>query len=42
MENPNIDGGIILKWIVKKWGGEALTGLIWLRVGTGGVHLLMR
>jgi hypothetical protein len=26
---------IILKWIFKKWD-EAWTGLIWLRVGTGG------
>jgi hypothetical protein len=24
---------MILKWIFKKWGGEALTGLIWLRIG---------
>jgi hypothetical protein len=27
-------GGIILKWIFRKWDGEAWTGLIWLRVGT--------
>jgi hypothetical protein len=27
---------IILKWILKKWDGEAWTGLIWLRIGTGG------
>jgi hypothetical protein len=30
-----VDGKIILKWIFKKWDG-AWTGLIWLRIGTGG------
>jgi hypothetical protein len=25
----------ILKWIFKRWDGEAWTGLIWLRIGTG-------
>ena len=25
----------ILKWFYKKWNGEAWTGLIWLRTGTG-------
>jgi hypothetical protein len=31
-------GIIILKWIFKKWdgGGGGRTGLIWLRIGTGG------
>jgi hypothetical protein len=32
----DVDGSIILKWIFKEWGGEAWTGLIWLRIGTGG------
>ena len=31
-----LDGWIILKWIFKKWDGEAGTGLIWLGMGTGG------
>jgi hypothetical protein len=31
-----VDGRIILKLILKKWDGEALTGLIGLRIGTGG------
>jgi hypothetical protein len=32
-------GRIILKRIVRKWDGEGWTGLIWLRIGTGGGHL---
>jgi hypothetical protein len=31
-----VDGGIILELIFKKYGRKALTGLIWLRIGTGG------
>jgi len=31
-----VDGRIILKRIFRKLDGEALTGLIWLRTGTGG------
>ena len=30
---------IILKWIFKKWDRKAWTGLIWLRLGTGGERL---
>jgi hypothetical protein len=26
----DMDGTIILKWIVKTWNGEAWTGLLWL------------
>jgi len=39
LENPGIDGNIILKWIFMNWDVGAWTGLIWLRIGTGGGHL---
>ena len=30
---------IILRWIFRQWDVRAWTGLNWLRIGTGGVHL---
>ena len=38
-EDPGVDWRIILKWVVKKWDREAWTGLVCLRIGTGGEHL---
>jgi hypothetical protein len=36
LEDRDIDWRIIIKWICKKWDVWAWTGLIWLRIGTGG------
>jgi hypothetical protein len=36
LEDPEVDGRIILKWIFKKWNGEAWTGLLWLKTGRCG------
>jgi len=39
LEDPDIDGRIILSLISRKRDVGAWNGLIWLRIGTGGGHL---
>jgi len=33
-EDLDVNGKIILKWILGKQGGKVWTGCIWLRIGT--------
>jgi hypothetical protein len=35
LEDPGVDGVLILRWIFRKWDGVARNGLIWLRIGKG-------
>ena len=35
LQVPGVDGSIIIQWIFMKWD-RCMTGLIWLRIGTGG------
>jgi hypothetical protein len=39
LENPGLDGRIILRWIFRKWDVGAWTRLIWLRIGSGSEYL---
>jgi len=39
LENPGVDGRIILRWIFRKWDLGVWTGSIWLRTGNSGGHL---
>jgi len=38
LEDPCVDGRIIIlvRWVFRKWDVWVWTGLIWLRIGTGG------
>jgi len=36
LEDPDIDGRIILRCIFRKWDVGSWTGLMWPRIGTGG------
>jgi hypothetical protein len=33
---PRHSGWMILGWILERWDGVMCTGLLWLRIGTGG------
>jgi len=35
LQDADIDRGIILRWILRKWNVGAWTGSIWFRIGTG-------
>ena len=39
LEDPCVDGRIILRWLFNKWVVGASTGSSWLRIGTGGGKL---
>jgi len=39
LEDPDIDGRIILGWISRRWDVGMWTGLGWPRIGTGGGQL---
>ena len=39
LEDPGIDGRVIIRWILRIWDVGAWTGSIWLMIGTGGGHL---
>ena len=32
--DPDVDGRIILRWIIRKWEGVVGTGWSWLSIGT--------
>jgi len=38
LDDPGIDGRIVLRWNFRKWDIGAWTGMNWFRIGTGGGH----
>jgi hypothetical protein len=41
-EDQDVGGWIILAWILERWDEVMSTGLVWLRIGTGGELLWIR
>jgi len=39
LEDPGMDGSVILIWTFRKWYAGLWTASIWFRRGTGGGHL---
>jgi len=39
VEDPDVDGRIILRWIFRKWDVWVWIASSWLRIGTGGGNL---
>jgi hypothetical protein len=39
LEDPIVDGRLILRWIFRKWDVEVWTGLSWLKLRTGGRYV---
>jgi len=39
LEDPGLDGKIILRWVFREWVVGVWTGSSWLRIGTGGGRL---
>jgi hypothetical protein len=39
LEDPGIDGRIIIRWIFRKWDVGPWAELMWLRIGKGGRYL---
>ena len=42
LEDPGVDGRIILRLIFRKWDVRARTGSMWFRIEAGGGHLCKR
>jgi hypothetical protein len=38
LEDPCVDGRIVLRWIFRKWDVAMWIGKSWLRIGTGDGH----
>jgi len=41
-EDLDVDGRVILQWILQKYGGKLWTGFMWLKIKTSGGLLCTR